>query len=107
MLKNTILDFVNELIELYPDKIDLVLFKLYVSQQEEHNIKNFFKDHIIPNHETIKTHDIDSLHDIFKQNYNNHEAISEKVFKLWYDMQADTQEIVWEWIDTFIILASK
>lgn len=103
-------DFLNELVEQFPDEEDLLIMRIFLIDQIEIDllISQFVK-YILPHKEKIQKRD--------ESFFINSEAIfgtlnSGKVLhfkKLWISskLDKDDKNIIWKWFDVFINLIDK
>lgn len=112
-LKKQLIDFLDELIESFPDEPDFVIFRIFAKDQIPIlDIMKYIVEKLLPLRQMVK-----ERNDKFFLNYNIlferfDEAETKKVnyFKnLWLSPKVDNQDrnVIWSWFDSFLYLAEK
>ena len=109
--KTQLISFFDELIEQFPEEGDLVVFRLFLSNQIPiKDVMNIFIHKINTNDKQLKNM-IKERNEIFFLEYNIFENITkEKVNhfkKLWRSCRLDDEDkqVIWNWIDAFVYLS--
>jgi hypothetical protein len=108
--KTSLVNFLDELIEQFPDQGDLVVIRIFVNDQVPIvEVMNIVISKILPLKESVKKRDENffinnnGLFDKLDKSKVNH-------FKnLWRSdrLDADDRQSIWRWYDLFIYLAEK
>lgn len=99
-------EFIDELIELFPKEKDLIMIRLFVKDCiPVETILNSFITHVLPRKELVENRD-DSF---FTTNsvFEIIDKVNPNRFKmLWKSSSLDQEDrdIIWQWFDTFIAL---
>lgn len=106
--RTNIVAFLDELIEQFPQKSDLIILRIFLKDQVPiADIMNRFITDVLPIKEKIKSRD----ENFFLENNVLFDSInSDKVssFKtLWGTLDHENQQIVWKWFDLFVSLSEK
>ena len=108
MLKNTILDFLEELANSYHDQApELSLAPLYLRGIDEATIIKGFKENVLPREMLFKEHNPESLKLMFKSLNFKYENELRKFDSMVAGMDPADLEIMWEWVDVIIDVAKK
>ena len=110
ILRDQLVEFLDELIEQLPNEPDLVVARIFIKDKiPVQDIMNYIINKILPLKELIKTRnehfflDNSILFDKIDPNKVNY-------FKeLWLSghLDKDDKDIMWKWFDTFLFLAEK
>ena len=109
--QQNIISFLDELIEIFPTESDLVLGRLFVSNQgdPEFLIKSFILE-VLPHKEIIGNRD----EELFLKSdfvlFKNLDKSKVNYFqRLWRSpaMDDENKEVFWIWIDSFVVLAEQ
>jgi RNA binding exosome subunit len=113
--KKNLISFVDELIDQFPSEGDLVILRIYFSDQcEIKQVMESFTQYLNRDDNIIKKN-IEERNDSF---FLNHNTLFENVVdkskilhfkKIWRSPQLDQEdkEIIWKWIDSFVFLSDK
>ena len=114
-------EFIEKLCNHYPEDKDFLSFKTYIFLLKKTNprkIFEIFKKHCIQYKEQIKNKDEEFLlkTDFTKEKNNdlvnditdkNPLDIMKKLKKYWNEMDKETKESVWQYLNLFVMLSSK
>jgi hypothetical protein len=116
--KKQLINFFDELIAQFPQEGDLVIVRLFISNQmETTEVMNIFISTLIKNNNEFRTMikmrnenfflDYD-IFDLFNMSSQKAEKVSH-FKKIWRSGQLDKEDkdVIWRWLDTFIYLADK
>ena len=113
--KKNLISFVDELVDQFPSESDLVILRIYFSDQcEIKQVIESFTQYLNKDDNIIKRN-IEERNDSF---FLNHNTLFENVIdkskiihfkKIWRSPQLDQEdkEIIWKWIDSFVFLSDK
>lgn len=111
--KTQLILFFDELITQFPTEGDLVVIRLFFSNQiPTQNIINIFNQKINTNDQELRKM-VKERNDLFFLEHNIFDSLGkEKVIhfkKLWRSERLDKEdkEVIWKWIDAFIYLGDK
>jgi hypothetical protein len=111
--KTQLILFFDELITQFPTEGDLVVIRLFFSNQiPTQNIINIFNHKINTNDQELRKM-VKERNDLFFLEHNIFDSLGkEKVIhfkKLWRSERLDKEdkEVIWKWIDAFIYLGDK
>jgi hypothetical protein len=112
--KNTLISFLDELINQFPEEGDLVIIRIFLKDQiPVKNVINYFLHKILPLKKMITERNedfflnhcniFDTIESSEKKNKINHFK------KLWRSPSLDESDkkVVWDWFDSFILLVEK
>lgn len=108
--KNSLVGFLDELIQQFPEEGDLIVLRIFLNDQVPiDDVMKTFIEKCLPLKETIKRRNENfflhnnALFEKINQNKVNHFK------KLWTSPKLDDEDknIIWAWYDTFISLAEK
>jgi len=111
--KNSLVSFVDELIEAFPQEPDLIILRIFIKDQVPiQDIVNKFIHTINKDNQQIKK-DIEMRNEsVFLKN-DIFESIAKSksinFSKLWRSDSLDDEErkIIWKWIDSFVLLSER
>jgi|UniRef100_A0A6C0E0Q5 hypothetical protein len=113
--KKNLISFVDELIDQFPSEGDLVILRIYFSDQcEIKEVMESFTQYLNKDDNIIKKN-IEERNDSF---FLNHNTLFENVIdktkiihfkKIWRSPQLDQEdkETIWKWVDSFVFLSDK
>ena len=112
--KQTIISFLDELIDQFPKEPDLVIFRIFLKDRLPIvNVMNYFVHKVLP----LKNMVSERNEDFFLNHCTLMEDIQSKekrgkvnnFKKLWRSdrLDDDDKKIMWDWFDSFIFLAEK
>lgn len=108
--KDMIVNFIDELIVQFPNEPDLIIGRIYIKDKiEDEKLINKFILHIIPLKDLIKNRDESFLRNMpnstniyYEQKFNHFKTLWKSTV-----LDDDDKEIIWKWVDSFILLAEK
>lgn len=111
--KNTLVSFLDELIEAFPSEAELIVLRIYINDQA--SIENIMNTFLLATNKDDRriAKDIKARNEIvFVKNeiFESFSKIKSTIFvRLWRSDQFDDEErkIIWEWIDSFVYLAER
>jgi len=111
--KNSLVSFIDELIEAFPQEPDLIILRIFLKDQVPvQDVMNKFIHAINKDGQQIKK-DIEQRNEsVFLKN-DIFEAIAKSksinFSKLWRSDTLDDEErkIIWKWIDSFVLLSER
>jgi hypothetical protein len=113
--KKNLISFVDELIDQFPSEGELVILRIYFSDQcEIKEVMESFTQYLNKDDNIIKKN-IEERNDSF---FLNHNTLFENVIdktkiihfkKIWRSPQLDQEdkETIWKWVDSFVFLSDK
>ncbi len=106
--KKSILQFIDELIEQFPQESDLKIIKIFIQNEVPVEIAiNNFITYAIPLKEEIKSRN----DDFFLNNSNIFNFLNnDKAFHMknvWKTLDSDTKSVVWDWFDYLVNISEK
>lgn len=111
--KNSLVSFLDELIELFPQEPELIILRIFTKDQIPiEDIMNKFIYAINKNDKEYKKY-ISDRNEIFFLESDVFETISKikslNFKKLWRseNLDNDDKETVWRWIDSFVVLSDR
>ena len=111
--KNSLVSFIDELIEAFPQEPDLIILRIFLKDQVPvQDVMNKFIHTINKDDQQIKK-DIEQRNETVFLKNDIFEAISKSksinFSKLWRSNTLDDEErkIIWKWIDSFILLSER
>ena len=113
--KNSLVSFMDELIDSFPQEPDLIIFRIFLKDQIPiEDVMSKFIYSINKNDGLTKKNIKDRNDDVFLKNeiFDNFIKSKAKTFtfqKLWQSENLDDEEkkTVWRWIDSFVILSER
>lgn len=111
--KNSLVSFIDELIEAFPQEPDLIILRIFLKDQVPiQDIMNKFIHAVNKDNQQIKK-DIEQRNEsVFLKN-DIFEAIAKSkainFSKLWRSDTLDDEErkIIWKWVDSFVLLSER
>ncbi len=109
--KNNIIDFLDELIEQFPEETDIVIGRIYIKDRisADELMSNFIKS-LVPFRQRIVDEDdiffMENAGSLFSSSNSsrvNHFKVIWKSSKL----QQDDRKVIWSWFKAFLHLADK
>lgn len=112
--KNSLISFLDELIDQFPNEGDLIIFRIFLKDRIPIvDVINYFVRCILPLKTSIKERDEDFFLNkctLFEslQSHDNKSKVN-KFKTLWRSPSLDDEDkkIVWEWFDSFLYLSEK
>ncbi len=96
-----ITNFVNEFLDVFPSNFDLMTYKIILKNAPPTIVIESFIKEVIPKKQLIKDRDPT----FFSQRLFH--GLFDKIHTLWESLDDEDRQIVWDWFDTFVILAEK
>ena len=109
--KNQLLNFMDELIQQFPEETDFVLFKLFLSNQMPilTSIDLFIKQ--LNRNDGCVRKMITDRNETFFFEENNFPFVSptkiKRMILLWTDLDQFDKKIMWSWIDSLVLISDK
>ena len=109
--KKQLLNFVDELIEQFPEEGDLVVMRVYIANQME--IIPFVNDtiYMLSKDEGKVRKMVKNRNENFFLNHNLMESLNQKnhLRKIWKSgiLDSEDKEILWKWFDSFVYLSDQ
>lgn len=112
--KQTLISFLDELIDQFPKEPDLVIFRIFLKDRVPVvNVMNYFVLKILPLKSMVSERNEDFFlnHCSLFEDVQNHEKKGKinHFKKLWRSELLDNEDkkVVWDWFDSFIFLTEK
>ena len=110
--KNHLISFLDELIDEFPKEADLIISRIYISDQVE--TKEIMEEFILllqKNDQMIKKY-IKERKETFFIDGNFFEQYVDKnklnhYKKIWRSFDDENKEVVWKWIDSFVYFSNQ
>ena len=108
--KNNFVNFIDELIQQFPNEKDLIIFRIFLKDQVPiEEVMKRFVEKLLPLKENVKKRDETFF---INNNVLFGDSNSDKVghfSALWQSsrLDKDDKDIIWSWVDLFIRLAEK
>ena len=112
-LKNGLVNFLDELIESFPDEPDFVIFRIFVKDQIPiSNVMDYIVTTLLPLQNMVKERNDDFFlnNNILFDNFEQANTSKINHFKrLWLSERVDDEDrnVIWSWFDSFLYLANK
>lgn len=108
--KNTVVAFIDEIIEQFPRDSDLILCRLYIKDQiPTEQLMNIFIDFFLPQKQLIVNKD-DKFFTEGTSQFFEHLNIKTNLFeKIWSSniLDEDDRTIIWEWMTSIVTIVEK
>lgn len=108
--KNTLVSFIDEIIEQFPQDSDLIICRIYIKDQipTENVIKMFIK-YFLPQKELIVNKDEEFFLNGTKEFFEDLNIKSNVFQKVWLSnvLDDDDRDIIWEWINSIVTIVDK
>ncbi len=108
--KNTVVAFIDEIIEQFPRDSDLILCRLYIKDQiPTENLMNIFINFFLPQKEMIVKKD-EKFFTEGTAEFFVHLNIKNNIFeKIWASkiLDEDDRAIIWEWMSSIVTIVDK
>lgn len=111
--KKQIINFFDELIAQFPQEGDLVIIRLFLSNQMEiKDVMNIFINTVSKNDNEFRTM-IKDRNETFFLEHDIFDLLSKQKAghfkKIWRSGQLDSEDkmVIWRWLDTFVYLSDK
>lgn len=112
-LKTQLVNFLDELIESFPDEPDFVIFRIFVKDQiPVMDIMNYIAAKLVPLQKMVKERDESFFlnNNVLFDKFDDRKNDKVNHFKkLWLSNKVDKEDkrVIWSWFDSFIYLANK
>ena len=106
--KKSWIDFLDELIEQFPDEGDLVVYRIFLKDQIHiKDVMTYFVHKILPLEKEVKERNENFFLNHCQVFDKHNKVIHFK--KLWRSPQLDQndKDVIWSWIDHFIMMAKQ
>lgn len=113
VFKEQMVQFLDELIESFPDQADFVIFRIFIKDQIPiASVMNYIVNKLLPLRELVKNRDETFFLDnnILFDSMDSKKSNKINQFQnLWKSSQVskDDKDVLWLWFDTFLALANK
>jgi hypothetical protein len=108
--KNTLVSFIDEIIEQFPQDSDLIICRIYIKDQiPTENLINMFIKYFLPQKQIVANKDEEFFLNGTKE-FFEHLNIKSNVFqKVWLSnvLDDDDRDIIWEWINSIVTIVDK
>jgi hypothetical protein len=108
--KKNLVQFLDELIDQFPEEGDFVIFRVFVNDQlPTQEIMNHFITSILPHKAIIKARDDKVFTEMNILYFGMDKSKAGVMRKIWRSPRLDVQdrEVIWRWFDSFIYLVEK
>lgn len=108
--KKNLVQFLDELIDQFPEEGDFVIFRVFVNDQlPTQEIMNHFITSILPHKAIIKARDDKVFTEMNILYFGMDKSKAGVMRKIWRSPRVDAQdrEVIWKWFDSFIFLVEK
>ena len=112
-LKTQLVEFLDELIELFPNESDFIIFRIFVQDRIPiTEIMSYITENLCPLQDMVKRRDEDFIlnHNILFEKFDEHKTSKVNYFKnMWTSgtLDARDKETIWRWFQVFIYLGNK
>jgi hypothetical protein len=109
--RTQLLNFMDELIQQFPEETDFVIFKLFLSNQMPiQTAMELFKKQLNKDEKCVRTM-IKARNEQFFFVESNFPFVSaekmQKMIILWKNLEPSDQNVMWSWIDTLVSISDK
>jgi hypothetical protein len=110
--KTQLILFFDELIDQFPEEGDLVVARLFISNQVcIDDLMNDFNHHINKDDQCLKKMIKERREDFFLEHnlFDSHRDSLNHFKKIWRSGHLDKEDkkVIWSWVDTFVFLSDK
>lgn len=106
-LQRTLVAFMDELIEMFPDEGQFVVLRIMIKDQVSISlIGRHFVANLLPEKETVRSRN----NAFFDKNVlfaQLGQATAEKFKRLFLSLDTEDQHAIWRWLDAFVLLTEK
>jgi hypothetical protein len=112
-LKTQLVNFLDELIDSFPNEPDFVIFRIFVNDKIPiESIMKYITENLCPLQDMVKNKDEQFFlsHNILFEKFSEKESSKVNHFKkLWTSgmLDKDDKEVMWKWFRSFIYLGNK
>lgn len=109
--RTQLLNFMDELIQQFPEETDFVMFKLFLSNQMPiQTAIELFQKQLDRNEKCVRTM-IKSRNEKFFFEESNFPFVSgekmKRMVELWKDLESGDKDVMWSWIDSLVSISDK
>lgn len=108
--KNTLVSFIDEIIEQFPQDSDLIICRIYIKDQiPTENLINMFIKYFLPQKQLVINKDEEFFLNGTKEFFEDLNIKSNVFQKVWLSnvLDDDDRDIIWEWISSIITIVDK
>jgi hypothetical protein len=109
--KNTLVSFIDEIIEQFPQDSDLIICRIYIKDQiPTENLINMFIKYFLPQKQLVANKDEEFFLNGTKEFFEDLKIKSNVFQKVWLSnnvLDDDDRDIIWEWISSIITIVDK
>lgn len=108
--KNTLVSFIDEIIEQFPQDSDLIICRIYIKDQiPTENLINMFIKYFLPQKQLVANKDEEFFLNGTKEFFEDLNIKSNVFQKVWLSnvLDDDDRDIIWEWISSIITIVDK
>lgn len=112
-LKTQLVNFLDELIESFPNEPDFVIFRIFVNDRIPiADIMKYITTNLCPLQDMIKSRDEQFFlnHNVLFEKFGENENSKVNHFKrMWTskDLDKEDKEVIWKWFQSFVYLGNK
>lgn len=112
-LKTQLVNFLDELIESFPNEPDFVIFRIFVNDRIPiSEIMKYITNNLCPLQDMIKNRDEQFFlnHNVLFEKFSENESSKVNHFKrMWTskDLDKEDKEAIWKWFQSFVFLGNK
>jgi hypothetical protein len=108
--KNTLVSFIDEIIEQFPQDSDLIICRIYIKDQiPTENLINMFIKYFLPQKQLVINKDEEFFLNGTKEFFEDLNIKSNVFQKVWLSnvLDDDDRDIIWEWINSIVTIVDK
>jgi hypothetical protein len=111
-LKNQLVNFLDELIETFPDESDFIIWRLFIKNQARiSEIMDFLIKELCPLYNQVKMRDESFFleHDIVLAETKKNPDTVNHFKRIWTqgNLDKNDKEVIWQWFDSIISIGRK
>lgn len=112
-LRTQLVNFLDELIESFPNEADFVIFRIFVNDRIPiADIMKYIVNNLCPLQDMIKNRDEHFFlnHNVLFEKFSENENSKVNHFKrMWTSktLDKDDKEVIWRWFQSFVFLGNK
>jgi len=112
-LKQQLVDFLDELIESFPNEPDFIIFRIFVNDQIPIiDIMKYITEKLCPLHDMVKRRDEKFFADynVLFEKFDEKKTGKVNYFKrIWFSggLDKEDKEVIWRWFHSFLVLGNK
>lgn len=111
ILKQNLLDFIQDLMVVLPEESDFIWFHMFVQHQVPMlDVMTYITKNIVPLEKRVATRDEEyfKTHAVMFEKLNNFESNVNRFKMLWdANQNKEDREMVWRWLECFIDLGKR